>query len=104
MAYSHRIIYQKNLFIGQTGIAKISNGYFRAESYHKGKKRLRIYQINLPQDPRQQVFSYWIEQDKMRPGSSLFWEDHLNSCKPKLDDNKPDYLQLTLVFLKNQLC
>ena len=79
-------------------LAKIncSLNYLRSESYHKGKKRLRIYQINLPQDPRQQVFSYWIEQDKMRPGSSLFWEDHLNSYKTKLDDNKPDYLQLSL--------
>ncbi len=79
-------------------LAKIdySLNYLRSESYHKGKKRLRIYQINLPQDLRQQVFSYWIEQDKMRPGSSLFWEDHLNSYKTKLDDNKPDYLQLSL--------
>ncbi len=73
-----------------------SLNYLRSESYHKGKKRLRIYQISLSQDPRQQVFSYWIEQDKMRPGSSLFWEDHLNSYKPKLDDNKRDYLQLSL--------
>ena len=37
-----------------------------------------------------------VEQDKMRPGSSLFWEDHLNLYKTKLDDNKPDYLQLSL--------
>ncbi len=79
-------------------LAKIdcSLNYLRSESYHKGKKRLRIYQINLTQDLRQQVFSYWIEQDKMRPGSSLFWEDHLNLYKTKLDGNKPDYLQLSL--------
>ncbi len=73
-----------------------SLNYLRSESYNKGKKRLRIYQINLPQDIRQQVFSYWIEQDKMRPGSSLFWEEHLNSYKTQLDVNKSNYLQLTL--------
>ncbi len=73
-----------------------SLNYLRSQSYNKGKKRIRIYQINLSQDPRQQVFSYWIEQDKMRPGSSLFWEDPLHLYKNKLDDNKPDYLQLSL--------
>ena len=75
-----------------------SLNYLRSESYHKTKKRIRIYQISLPQDLRQQVFSYWIEQDKMRPGSSLFWEDHFNLYKPKLDADKSDYLQLTLGF------
>ncbi|MDJ0679828.1 MAG: DUF3854 domain-containing protein [Xenococcaceae cyanobacterium MO_167.B52] len=70
--------------------------YLRSESHQKTKKRLRIYQIDITQDPRQQVFTYWIEQDKMRPGSSLFWEDHLNLYKTKLDEDKSDYLQLTL--------
>ncbi len=86
-----------------------SLNYLRSESYNQGKKRIRIYQINLPQDPRKQVFSYWIKQDKMRPGSSLFWDEHSNlykiqlNCETKfllenngLDTNKSDYLQLTL--------
>ncbi len=70
--------------------------YLRSETFSKGKKRLRIYQINSPQDPRKQVFDYWLEQDKMRPGSSLFWEERLNLYKTKLDADKSNYFQLSL--------
>ncbi|HHP7231295.1 MAG TPA: plasmid replication protein, CyRepA1 family [Xenococcaceae cyanobacterium] len=70
--------------------------YLRSEKDRQSQKRLRIYQIHLPCDLRQQVFTSWIEQDKMRPGSSLFWQDHWQKDRSKLDNCQTNYLQLSL--------
>ena len=49
--------------------------YLRSESLNREKKRVRVYQIKIPQDDRQQVFKNWLERDYSRPGSSLFCHD-----------------------------
>ena len=49
--------------------------YLRSESLSNSKKRIRVYQIIIPEDNREQVFYNWIKQDCNRPGSSLFWDE-----------------------------
>lgn len=69
----------------------------RSETQHQ--KRIRVYQILLPEDQREQVFQHWLNIDRQRPGNSLFWSEDLYSNKADqishqvLDDN---YLQLSL--------
>ena len=71
--------------------------YLRCESQDKGRKRIRIYQIMSPEDPRRQVFYHWFKRDQNLPGSSLFWEQdkfkiQLNSSL----ENHDKFLQLSL--------
>jgi hypothetical protein len=61
-------------------------------------KRVRVYQILSPEDQRQQVFTYWLNSDRQRPGNSLFWSGHqclhpTQSLPNKVESN---YLQLSL--------
>ena len=37
--------------------------YVRIESVDKGKKRIRVYQISIPDDSRNLVFAQWLRQD-----------------------------------------
>ena len=62
----------------------------------QNKKRIRVYQIILPTDDREQVFTHWLNIDRQRPGNSLFWSGSDTNYKilnPVIDDN---YLQLSL--------
>ena len=68
----------------------------RSQTLSKNQKRIRIYQIIVPEDGRKQVFSNWLQQDKMRPGSSLFWQEYLNVTQNKFDNPQNSYLQLSL--------
>ena len=68
--------------------------YLRSQKIVK-QKRIRIYKIIIPEDGRQQVFSNWLQTDKMRPGSSLFWQE-LNSSQTKVDSYQSGYVQLSL--------
>ena len=74
--------------------------YLKSECDRNSKKRIRVYQISIPEDNRQQVFSHWIKQDCSRPGSSLFWDEkqfqlkQINSLEKTESD--PNYLQLSL--------
>ena len=64
----------------------------RLESWQK--KRIRIYQILSPEDPREKVFSHWLNIDRQRPGNSLFWSpDNRQSCPSPINHN---YRQLSL--------
>ena len=71
--------------------------YLRAESLNT-QKRIRVYQIVIPEDNREQVFYNWIKQDCNRPGSSLFWDE--TQFKLKQFDTKENtdssYLQFSL--------
>ena len=72
--------------------------YLRSERSDKSRKRIRVYQIIIPKDNREQVFYNWITQDYHRPGSSLFWDE--TQFKLKQLDNKENtdssYLQFSL--------
>jgi len=73
--------------------------YLRAESLAKGKKRVRVYKIRIPEDSRKQIFSQWIKTDCDRPGSSLFWDEdnfQLKSIDDQKTENDDSYLQLSL--------
>ena len=76
--------------------------YVKIESTDKGRKRIRVYQIAIPQDNRDRVFAQWLKQDcdltkHELAGNldSLFWQQQQNliASLEKLDDS---YLQLSL--------
>jgi hypothetical protein len=79
-------------------LEKIDYGlqYIRCES--DGRKRIRVYQIAIAQDNRQQVFEKWLVADSQHPGSSLFWsENNINFSKLKFPESiDPNYIQLSL--------
>ena len=80
-------------------LEKINYGlkYLRCESQDKGRKRIRIYQIMSPEDPREQVFHHWLKRDKNLPGSSLFWEqDKFKTQSNSSPENQNNFLQLSL--------
>lgn len=62
------------------------------------KKSIRVYQITLPRDGREEVFRQWLFKDERCPGSSEIWyEDYLLA----LDSNhlptlESPYVQLSL--------
>ncbi|MGL6339785.1 MAG: plasmid replication protein, CyRepA1 family, partial [Waterburya sp.] len=67
--------------------------YIRYETIKK--KRVRVYQILSPEDQRQQVFTYWLNSDRQRPGNSLFWSSY-QCLNPNQSIPEPNYLQLSL--------
>ena len=72
--------------------------YLNSESCKISGKRIRVYQILIPEDRRKEVFYHWIKQDCDRPGSSLFWDKKqfkLLQSELQLEQNS-NYLQLTL--------
>ena len=65
----------------------------------QNRKRVRVYQILSPEDKREQVFAYWLNTDRQRPGNSLFWSEdeqmQLNLFLPG-EGKSNDFLQLKL--------
>lgn len=64
----------------------------------KGKKRLRLYQLQQPQDQRQEIFAQWLRRDRQTPGSATFSE---KECQGYLPEASPpetalSYQQLPL--------
>ncbi|MFM1842690.1 MAG: hypothetical protein RLZZ490_1427, partial [Cyanobacteriota bacterium] len=65
------------------------------------KKRVRVYQINCPQDEREQIFHAWLQRDRQRPGSSEQW---MADYWQKVRGEEPDpahpqpFVQLSLDF------
>ncbi len=69
----------------------------RSETYKR--KRVRVYQILAPEDAREQVFNYWLNTDRQRPGNSLFWskDDQIYSASASTGEAQSnDFLQLKL--------
>ena len=76
--------------------------YVKIESTDKGKKRIRVYRIAMPEDNRDLVFAQWLKQDcdltkHELAGNidSLFWQQQQNliASLEKPDDS---YVQLSL--------
>jgi hypothetical protein len=64
-----------------------------------GKKSLKVYQIVVPNDGREQVFQQWLFRDEKCAGSSEIWyDDYLFSLhqKPLLAEPENAYIQLSL--------
>jgi hypothetical protein len=81
--------------------------YLRSKSCNQTKKRLRIYQIVIPEDGRKQVFYNWIKQDCDLTKNEiicdrfidpLLWNEYQSSFKELnlIQNNNADYLQLSL--------
>jgi late competence protein required for DNA uptake (superfamily II DNA/RNA helicase) len=63
------------------------------------KKSLKVYQIVIPNDGREQVFQQWLFRDEKCAGSSEIWyDDYLFSLtqKPLLAEPENAYIQLSL--------
>lgn len=62
------------------------------------KKLVRVYQIALPNDGREEVFRQWLFKDELCPGSSEIWyEDYLFTLKnPAPSSIESPYQQLSL--------
>jgi hypothetical protein len=77
--------------------------YLRSENCNQTKKRLRVYQIKIPEDGRKQVFSNWIKQNcdltkNEIISDPLLWNEYQLSFKQlnTIENNNSDYLQLSL--------
>jgi Domain of unknown function (DUF3854) len=64
------------------------------------KKRVRVYRIVTPTDPRFDVFQYWLSQDQLYPGLWQWERDRVLSATPsklqKIDPLQGEYIQLSL--------
>ena len=60
------------------------------------KKRVRVYQIQSPEDRRDRVFAHWLNIDRQRPGNSLFWTGDRQNQTDRLSLLDPNYQQLSL--------
>ncbi|MBD2577289.1 plasmid replication protein, CyRepA1 family [Oscillatoria sp. FACHB-1406] len=67
--------------------------YLRIES--QGKKRLRVYGLEIPNDGRLQVFHVWLRRDR----SFEVNFDNFPALKPRPDSNDSRYVQLNLLDL-----
>lgn len=79
----------------------------RSETCHKNKKRIRVYQIAIPEDERKEVFYNWLKQDCDLTKGELIDERNLNYLLGNQEQllrkhlsntatNNFDYLQLSL--------
>ncbi|HAC62314.1 MAG TPA: bifunctional DNA primase/helicase [Cyanothece sp. UBA12306] len=79
---------------------KIGYGLTCIGSEKVDKKRVRVYQVVLPNDGREEVFKQWWFRDENCPGSSEPWFEEYNLAKSKIDQNKKEesknYIQLSL--------
>lgn len=70
----------------------------RCESFQK--KRIRVYQLVMPNDGREEVFKKWLLADSKYPGSSELWfEDYesLIRLNTQIEEEKSNkYIQLNL--------
>jgi hypothetical protein len=64
------------------------------------KKRVRVYQVVIPKDGREEVFKQWLLRDNCSPGSSEPWYAEYNLSPLKLNceeqKNSNNYIQLSL--------
>lgn len=64
------------------------------------KKRVRVYRVLPPTDPRFDVFQYWLSQDQLYPGLWQWERDRVLSATPsklqKIDHLQGEYIQLSL--------
>lgn len=81
---------------------KIGYGLTCIGSQKVNKKRVRVYQVVLPNDARQKVFRQWWIRDGKSPGSSEPWFEEYTNIKSEItkiqqEENK-NYIQLSLEF------
>ncbi|XTZ19913.1 MAG: plasmid replication protein, CyRepA1 family, partial [cyanobacterium endosymbiont of Rhopalodia fuxianensis] len=81
---------------------KIGYGLTCIGSQKVDKKRVRVYQVILPNDARQKVFTQWCIRDGKFPGSSEPWFEEYTNIKSEMnniqqEENK-NYIQLSLGF------
>ena len=70
----------------------------RTES--QGKKRLRVYQIVIPDDERNSVFSHWLRQDESKRvvGQEIPFNFNLSATEQDAEAKNNAYVQLCLDF------
>ncbi|MGP0129558.1 MAG: plasmid replication protein, CyRepA1 family [cyanobacterium endosymbiont of Rhopalodia musculus] len=81
---------------------KIGYGLTCIGSKKVDKKRVRVYQVVLPDDARKEVFRQWWIRDEKSPGSSEPWFEEYTNGKSEMariqqEENK-NYIQLSLEF------
>ncbi|WP_267384451.1 plasmid replication protein, CyRepA1 family [Cyanobacterium sp. uoEpiScrs1] len=79
---------------------KIGYGLTCIGSQKVDKKRVRVYQVVLPSDARQEIFRQWWIRDEKSPGSSESWIEEYTNSRLEMtgiqqQENK-NYIQLSL--------
>ncbi|XLQ11532.1 MAG: DUF3854 domain-containing protein [cyanobacterium endosymbiont of Epithemia adnata isolate EadnSB Bon19] len=83
---------------------KIGYGLTCIGSQKVNKKRVRVYQVVLPDDARQKVFRQWWIRDGKSPGSSEPWFEEYTNIKSEMtkiqhqQEKNKNYIQLSLEF------
>ncbi|BBA79429.1 hypothetical protein RGRSB_0911 [cyanobacterium endosymbiont of Rhopalodia gibberula] len=81
---------------------KIGYGLTCIGSRKVDKKRVRVYQVVLPDDARQDVFRQWWIRDEKSPGSSEPWFEEYTNGKSEMtkiqQEKNKNYIQLSLEF------
>jgi Domain of unknown function (DUF3854)/Type III restriction enzyme, res subunit len=83
---------------------KIGYGLTCIGSQKVDKKRVRVYQVVLPNDARQKVFRQWWIRDGKSPGSSESWFEEYTNIKSEMtkiqhqQEQNKNYIQLSLEF------
>ena len=79
---------------------KIGYGLTCIGSEKVDKKRVRVYQVVLPNDRREEVFKQWWFRDEKYPGSSEPWFEEYTLAKSDISQSKKqeykNYIQLSL--------
>lgn len=85
-------------------LKKIGYGLTCIGSQKVDKKRVRVYQVVLPNDARQKVFRQWWIRDGKSPGSSESWFEEYTNIKSEMNkiqhqqEQNKNYIQLSLEF------